>query len=80
MPRAASHWSLFGHAVLLIGIQIGGLGVMTILSLFPLLRGSVSSRCIPAEGTYTYKTIDKMCVLVADLPAVRRNLRESFPE
>ena len=27
----ASHWSLFGHVVLLIGIQIGGLGVMTIL-------------------------------------------------
>ena len=35
----ASHWSLFGHAVLLLGIQIGGLGVMTILSLFPLLLG-----------------------------------------
>ena len=35
----ASHWSLFGRAVLLAGIQIGGLGVMTILSLFPLLLG-----------------------------------------
>ena len=50
------------------------------MELFPLLRGSVSSRCIPAEGTYRYKTIDKMCVLVADLPEVRRNLRELFPE
>ena len=35
----ASTWSLFGQAVLLVGIQIGGLGVMTILSLFPLLLG-----------------------------------------
>ena len=35
----ASHWSLFGQAELLVGIQIGGLGVMTILSLFPLLLG-----------------------------------------
>lgn len=35
----ASHWSLFGRIVLLVGIQIGGLGVMTILSLFPLLLG-----------------------------------------
>ncbi len=35
----ASHWSLFGRAVLLVGIQIGGLGVMTILSLIPLVSG-----------------------------------------
>ncbi|MDO5377049.1 MAG: potassium transporter TrkG [Clostridia bacterium] len=35
----ASHWSLFGRAVLLLGIQIGGLGVMTLLSLIPLLSG-----------------------------------------
>ena len=35
----ASHWSLFGRVMLLLGIQIGGLGVMTILSLFPLLLG-----------------------------------------
>lgn len=35
----ATHWSLFGRAVLLLGIQIGGLGVMTILSLIPLVSG-----------------------------------------
>lgn len=35
----ASHWSLFGRAVLLLGIQIGGLGVMTILSLIPIVSG-----------------------------------------
>lgn len=36
----AAHWSAFGESVLIIGIQIGGLGVMTILALFSLLRGS----------------------------------------
>lgn len=35
----ASHWSLFGRAVLLLGIQIGGLGVMTLLSLIPIVSG-----------------------------------------
>lgn len=35
----ATHWSLFGRCVLLAAIQIGGLGVMTALSLVPLLLG-----------------------------------------
>lgn len=29
-----SHWSLFGHAVILLLIQIGGLGIITIMSCF----------------------------------------------
>lgn len=35
----ATHWSLFGRCVIITGIQIGGLGVMTVLSLVPLLLG-----------------------------------------
>jgi len=35
----ATHWSLFGKAVLLIGIQIGGLGVMTVIALVSMLLG-----------------------------------------
>ena len=35
----ATHWSLFGKLVLLIGIQIGGLGVMTVMALVSMLLG-----------------------------------------
>lgn len=34
-----SHWSLFGQAVLLVLIQVGGLGYMTIITLFTFLIG-----------------------------------------
>ena len=55
--------------------------VQLALDLFPILhRSSITSRCIPAEGTYRYRTIDKMCVLAADLPELRKNLRDFFPE
>ncbi len=35
----ATHWSLFGKLVIITGIQIGGLGVMTVLSLVSLILG-----------------------------------------
>lgn len=35
----ATHWSLFGRLVLIVGIQIGGLGVMTVMSLVSMLLG-----------------------------------------
>ena len=35
----ATHWSLFGKLVLLTGIQIGGLGVMTVMALVSMLLG-----------------------------------------
>ncbi len=35
----ASHWSLFGQSVILLLIQIGGLGVVAIVSLLALLMG-----------------------------------------
>lgn len=35
--NTANHWNTYGHIVILILIQIGGLGVMTLATLFPLL-------------------------------------------
>ena len=35
----ATHWSLFGKLVLIAGIQIGGLGVMTVMALVSMLLG-----------------------------------------
>ena len=35
----AAHWSLFGRCVLLIAIQIGGLGVMTVMALAAMMLG-----------------------------------------
>ena len=35
----ASHWSMFGQAVLMVLIQIGGLGVITVGASFSLLSG-----------------------------------------
>lgn len=35
----ATHWSLFGKLVILLGIQVGGLGVMTILALISMMLG-----------------------------------------
>lgn len=35
----ATHWSLFGKLVIITGIQIGGLGVMTVLSLVSMILG-----------------------------------------
>lgn len=35
----ATHWSVFGRIVLLFAIQVGGLGVMTVLTLLALARG-----------------------------------------
>ncbi|MGN0775600.1 MAG: TrkH family potassium uptake protein [Candidatus Ventricola sp.] len=33
----ATHWSLFGRCVILVGIQIGGLGVMTVIALAAMM-------------------------------------------
>lgn len=35
--NTASHWNTYGHILLIILIQIGGLGVMTLATFFPLL-------------------------------------------
>lgn len=47
------------------------------LELFPILQDvRISSRHIPAEGTFTDKTINGMAVLEADMDAARQLLRE----
>lgn len=35
--NTAEHWNSYGHLLILFLIQIGGLGVMTLATLFPLL-------------------------------------------
>lgn len=49
------------------------------LELLPILsRLEVKSQHIPAEGTYNYRTIRGMSVLVADMEAARKLLRETL--
>lgn len=48
----ASHWSTFGHVIILMLIQIGGLGIMTMSTLMALLLGrkiTLSSRLVIKE-------------------------------
>lgn len=49
----ASHWSLFGHIIILLLIQIGGLGVVAIATVFTMLLGkklSLSSRMLLGDA------------------------------
>ncbi len=52
----ASHWSGAGHAVILLGIQIGGLGILTIASLLALTvtrHLGIRTRLLAQEGMPT---------------------------
>lgn len=49
----ATHWNLFGHIVILVLIQIGGLGVVAITTVFHMLLGkklSLSSRMLLGDA------------------------------
>lgn len=49
----ASHWNLFGHIIILILIQIGGLGVVAIATVFTMLLGKnlpLSSRMLLGDA------------------------------
>ena len=49
----ASHWNLFGHIIILLLIQIGGLGVIAITTVFTMLLGkklSLSSRMLLGDA------------------------------
>ncbi len=49
----ATHWNLFGHLVILLLIQIGGLGVIAITTIFTMLLGkklSLSSRMLLGDA------------------------------
>ena len=57
-----THWSTFGHVVIICLIQIGGLGVMTIFSLFSIIlskNASLHSRALAmqASGALSYQSI-----------------------
>lgn len=55
VPTAA-YWSTFGHAVIAVGIQIGGLGVMTLASILGLAvsrRIGLTQRLLAAAETKT---------------------------
>jgi len=50
----ATHWSLFGNVVILIGIQVGGIGVLTLASLLGLVvsrRLGLRQRLLAASDT-----------------------------
>lgn len=52
----ATYWSSFGHAVIMVGIQIGGLGVMTLASILGLAvsrRIGLTQRLLAAAETKT---------------------------
>ena len=52
----ATHWSLFGRCVILVAIQIGGLGVMTVISLAALMmkrRIGLRQRTLLVESVST---------------------------
>lgn len=52
----ATYWSTFGHAVIAVGIQIGGLGVMTLASILGLAvsrRIGLTQRLLAAAETKT---------------------------
>lgn len=54
--NTAEHWNTFGHIIILILIQIGGLGVMSLASLIPLIlkkRIGIQSRLILKEQLNT---------------------------
>ena len=64
----ASHWSAFGQAVLMVLIQIGGLGVITVGASFSLLsgrrislsqRGRMQELCPPPSGWHC--AADRLC-------------------
>lgn len=74
--------SVMNQALPMLSTDMGtGQIVQLAMDLFPMLSGcSMTSRCIPEAGTFQYQTIDKMCVLVADLPELKRSLKALFPE
>ena len=55
----ASHWSAFGQAVLIVLIQIGGLGVITVGASFSLLSGRRIS--LSQRGRMQEAMADRLC-------------------
>lgn len=71
--------SLLRRALPLISTDVSGDSLFSLAKeLLPTLRQlRITGQHIPAEGTYSYETIRGMSVLVADLEAARKLLRET---
>lgn len=71
--------SLLRQAIPLIDADVSGESLLSLAAeLLPILRHlQVTGQHIPAEGTYSYETIQGMSVLVADLEAARKLLKET---
>ena len=55
----ATHWSLMGHCVLLIAIQIGGLGLMTVAALVMMM---LRRRIGLAERSILYESVSSLSI------------------
>jgi Trk-type K+ transport system membrane component len=63
----AGHWSLFGQAVILLGIFIGGLGTLTLASILSLIvskRLGVRGKLIAQEGLNTSGRLGEVGILL----------------
>ena len=75
--NTATYWSPFGHVVILVLIQIGGFGIMTMASLLGMLvarRIGLRTRITAAAETRSVGIGDVRSVIagvVADQPGVR---------
>lgn len=72
--------SLVNQVLPMISTDMNGPEILTYaMELFPILSGgTLVSQYVPAQGTYTDKTVNGMSVLVADMDAVREMLEESL--
>ena len=71
--------SLLKQAIPLIEADVSGDSLFSLArEVLPILRKlQITGQHIPAEGTYSYETIQGMSVLVADLDAARKLLEET---
>ena len=71
--------SLLKQAIPLITADVSGESLLSLAKdLLPIVRGlQITGQHIPAEGTYSYETIQGKSVLVADLEAARKLLEQT---
>ncbi|MEW6557881.1 MAG: TrkH family potassium uptake protein [Elusimicrobiota bacterium] len=73
--NTAIHWSLFGKIIIALLIQIGGLGYMTLATLFVIMIGkqiSLKDRLVFTEGiqTFSFNEIKKFVVYVVKITLI----------
>lgn len=73
--NTATHWSVFGKTVILLLIQVGGLGYMTVASLFVIILGkqmSLKDRLVFTEGiqTFSFAGLRKFIIYIVTITLV----------